>query len=198
MQPVSTSGQFIRLEPLSLEHLPDLEKGFDPSLFDFYPKPYSNARVFVQENLEMHKLGNYLPFAIRLAATGEAIGCTEFSDIDEPNRKLEIGGSWLRSDFHGSAANVECKYLLLRHVFEELRFVRVQFRANALNLRSRVALEKMGAKFEGILRNVMILSDGTLRDDAYFSVIDEEWPIVKRGLEQRTQIKLGASQQRKS
>jgi RimJ/RimL family protein N-acetyltransferase len=170
-----------------------LERDFDPSLFDYYPKPYSSARDFVEENLEMQLKGNYLPFVIILKAVGEAIGCTEFSAIDEKNRKLEIGGSWLKRAFHGTAANSEAKFLPLRHAIETLEFVRVQFTANVLNTQSRFGIEKIGGRFEGVLRNAMILPDGTLRDDAYYSIVAKEWAEVRDSLRRRIQGKLAAS-----
>jgi len=187
---ISLEGRFVRIERLKIEHLADLEKQFDPTLFDYYPMPYATAQEFVEENLEMEGQASYVPFVIKLASSGEAIGCTEFSAIDLKNRKLEIGGSWLKNSFHRTAANSETKYLLLKHVFQDLEFVRVQFATNVLNKRSRSALEKIGAKFEGILRNAMILPDGTLRDDAYYSVISSEWPSTKELLETRIEGKL--------
>lgn len=184
------AGKFVRIEPLEPRHLNDLENGFDPSLFDYYPKPYSTARDFFEENFEMEKSGSFVPFAIVLTSTSEAIGCTEFSSIDLKNRKLEIGGSWLKRYYHGTAANSEAKLLLLQYVFENVEFVRVQFTANTLNSLSRSALEKIGARFEGILRNVMILPDGKLRNDAYYSIIASEWPTVKSLIQERVQSKL--------
>ncbi len=185
MKHIVLEGDFVRLEPLTIEHLPDLERDFEPKLFDYYPKPYSTAREFVEENLEAQKSGIFLPFAIVHKASGRAIGCTEFSGIYEKNRKLEIGGSWIKPTHQGSAANSEAKYLLLRHVFENLEFVRVQFTANALNAQSRAGIEGIGGKFEGVLRNAMILPDGKLRDDAYYSVIFQEWQQTKEHLLQR-------------
>ena len=189
MSPIVLQGSIVRLEVLSLEHLKDLAEDFDPMLFDFYPKPYATAREFVEENLEMAKQGNYIPFVIIHQKSGKAIGCTEFSSIDEKNRKLEIGGSWLKPSFLGTAANSESKLLLLQYAFEKLNFVRVQFTANALNARSRAGIEKIGGKFEGILRNVMILPDGKLRDDAYYSIISAEWPAVSAILRLRVKSK---------
>jgi RimJ/RimL family protein N-acetyltransferase len=189
MKAVAFDGQYVRLEPLTLGHLSDLERGFDPSLFDFYPKPYTTAREFVEENLEMLKQGNYRPFAIIEKSTGECVGCTEFSGIDEKNRRLEIGGSWLKPSRHGSPLNSEAKYLLLEYAFEVLTFVRVQFTANALNALSRAGIEKIGAQFEGVTRNAMILPDGKLRDDATYSIISSEWPHVKSALKKRIQLK---------
>ncbi|HWU43648.1 MAG TPA: GNAT family protein [Bdellovibrio sp.] len=178
------------MEPLTLEHLPDLEADFEPQLFDYYPKPYSTAREFVEENLEVQKSGTFLPFAIIHKLSGRAIGCTEFSGIDEKNRKLEIGGSWIKISHQGSSANSEAKFLLLQHAFENLKYVRVQFTANALNAQSRAGIEGIGAKFEGVLRNAMILPNGKLRDDAYYSVVINEWPETKEHLLKRIKRKL--------
>jgi RimJ/RimL family protein N-acetyltransferase len=189
MKHLILEGEFVRLEPLTLDHLPDLESEFEPRLFDYYPKPYPTAREFVEENLEVQKSGAFLPFAIVLKTSGEAIGCTEFSGIDEKNRKLEIGGSWIKPSHQGSVANSEAKYLLLCHAFESLGYVRVQFTANALNAQSRTGIERVGGKFEGILRNAMILPDGKLRDDAYYSVVSHEWQETKERLRQRIRMK---------
>ncbi len=185
MKHIALIGEFVRLDPLTMDHLPDLEVDFEPKLFDYYPKPYSTAREFVEENLEVQKSGTFLPFTIVHQATGRVIGCTEFSGIDEKNRKLEIGGSWIKPSFQGSAANSETKFLLLRYAFESLDFVRVQFTANALNVQSRAGIEGIGAQFEGILRNVMILPDGRLRDDAYYSIVSSEWSETKEHLLRR-------------
>lgn len=127
----------------------------------------------------MQKNGAFLPFAVIHKASGRAIGCTEFYGIDEKNRKLEIGGSWIKPAHQGSPANSEMKYLLLQHVFENLKYVRVQFTANALNTQSREGVEGIGGKLEGILPNAMILPDGKLRDDAYYSIIFQDWPETK-------------------
>jgi RimJ/RimL family protein N-acetyltransferase len=193
MKQTTLEGEYVRLEPLTIKHLIDLEKDFEPKLFDYYPKPYSTAKEFVEENLEMQKSGTFLPFTIILQSTGQAIGCTEFSGIDERNRKLEIGGSWIKPAFQGSAVNSEAKFLLLRHAFESLNFVRVQFTANKLNVQSRAGIEGIGGKLEGILRNVMILPNGRLRDDAYYSIISNEWPEVKERLIIRINRKLKVS-----
>lgn len=187
---VTLEGQCVRLERLTLEHLKDLEHDFEPKLFDYYPKPYATAREFVEENLEMQKSGTFVPFAIVHKKTGRAIGCVEFSSIDEKNRKLEIGGSWLKREYQGTAANSETKFLLLSYVFEQLKFVRVQFTANVLNAQSRAGIEAIGGQPEGVLRNAMILPDGTLRDDAYYSVIIQDWPETESRLRQRIAKKL--------
>lgn len=190
MNSIVLQGTTVRLEMLSMEHLQDLTEDFEPTLFNYYPKSYSTASEFVEENLEMVKQGNYIPFVIVHQQSGKAIGFTEFSSIDEKNRKLEIGGSWLKPSFHGTVANSESKFLLLQYAFEKLNYVRVQFTANALNLRSRAGIEKIGGKFEGVLRNVMILPDGTLRDDAYYSITSSEWGSVSKYLQHRIKSKL--------
>lgn len=189
MKHVSLEGEFVLLAPLTIAHLPDLEENFEPKLFDYYPKPYATAREFVEENLEMQKSGTFLPYAIIHKGSGRPIGCTEFSAIDEKNRKLEIGGSWIKPSHQGSAANSESKFLLLCHIFENLEYVRVQFTTNALNAQSRAGIEGVGGKFEGILRNAMILPEGKLRDDAYYSIISKEWPQTKEYLLQRIKRK---------
>ncbi|MFN7904223.1 MAG: GNAT family N-acetyltransferase [Pseudobdellovibrionaceae bacterium] len=193
MKQTTLEGEYVRLEPHTIKHLIDLEKDFEPKLFDYYPKPYSTAKEFVEENLEMQKSGTFLPFTIILQSTGQAIGCTEFSGIDERNRKLEIGGSWIKPAVQGSAVNSEAKFLLLRHAFESLNFVRVQFTANELNVQSRAGIEGIGGNLEGILRNVMILPNGRHRDDAYYSIISNEWPEVKERLIIRINRKLKVS-----
>lgn len=182
-------GEFISLSPLTYEHLPDLERDFDPNLFKYYPKPYSTARKFVEENFELQKSGNFFPFAIIHLETNKAIGCTEFSGFDRKNKKLEIGGSWIKKAFQGSAANSEAKLLLLCHCFEILNFVRVQFTAHSMNIQSRTGIERIGGKLEGILRNAMILPDGTLRDDACYSIVASEWPALKWALSKRLEQK---------
>jgi N-acetyltransferase len=182
-------GDFVTLEPLSLQHLVDLEQEFDPSLFDYYPKPYATAREFVEENLQMQLRGDYFPFVILNNSNGEAIGCTEFSNVDMKNRRLEIGGSWLKPRYHGSVANTEAKFLLLRHCFEVLTCVRVQFTAHSLNVRSRAGIEGIGGRFEGIIRNAMILPDGTLRDDACYSIVAGEWLGVRARIAARMALK---------
>jgi N-acetyltransferase len=186
---IKLDGEYIMLEPLRLEHLADLERDFEPKLFAYYPKPYATAREFVEENLEMQKGGSFLPYAIVHKASHQTIGCTELSGIDTKNRKLEIGGSWIKLSHQGSAANSEAKLLLLQFAFENLGFVRIQFTADALNAQSRSGIEGIGGKFEGILRNAMILTDGTLRDDAYYSIISQEWSETKIQLCQRIRRK---------
>ncbi len=127
--------------------------------------------------------GTDLPFAVIQLASGRVAGATRFMEIRPEHRGLEIGGTWYGLEFQRTVVNTECKYLLLRHAFEVLGAIRVQFKADVRNERSWRAIERLGAKREGILRNHMILPDGVIRDSVYYSIIDSEWPGVKQRLE---------------
>ncbi len=187
-KPVTLTGKFVRLEPLSEAHVPSLaEVGLEPEIWRFmrYGKVETEdqLRVWVQELLEQQAHGTDLPFTVIKLASGKAAGCTRYLDIDIPNRSLEIGGTWYGLEYQGTMVNTECKYLLLKHAFETLACVRVWFKADRRNLRSIHALERLGAQKEGVLRNHMILPDGYIRDSVMFSILPEEWPPVKQKLE---------------
>lgn len=185
------SGTFVRLEPSDAEHLLGLERNFDPILFQFYPRTdYQNAHEFCDENLECERKGDFEPYAIIDQKSYEAIGCVEFSSIDHINRKLEIGGSWLGLQFQGGPWNCDTKLLLLTEAFEARKLIRVQFATDSLNLQSQSALNKIGAKLEGILRNHSIQPDGRIRHNAYFSIISDEWSTTKLYLEDRLNEKI--------
>lgn len=117
--------------------------------------------------------------------TGEVIGSTRFWKIDTKNRKLEIGSTWLSLSWQRTYANTEAKYLMLRHAFETLDFVRVQLTTDEINAKSRSAILRIGAKQEGIVRNERIMPDGRKRNSVRFSIIDEEWPAIREMLESR-------------
>lgn len=187
----SLVGSSVRLERLKLKHVNDLEKSFDPELFKFCPRTdYINAKEFCEENWECERNGKFEPFAIINQLSNEAIGCVEYSGVDESNRKLEIGGSWLGKKFQGGPWNTEAKLLLLTEAFETRALLRVQFTTDSLNLQSQAALKKIGASFEGILRNHSIQPDGRIRHNAYFSIVDEEWITTKEHLKKRLEVKL--------
>jgi RimJ/RimL family protein N-acetyltransferase len=114
-----------------------------------------------------------------------AIGSTRYLDIQTQNRGLEIGWSWLTPTVQRTGVNTECKYLLLRHAFEQLGMIRVQLKTDSRNLQSQRAIERLGAVKEGTLRNHMILPDGYYRHSVYYSIIESEWPTVKAGLEEK-------------
>jgi RimJ/RimL family protein N-acetyltransferase len=136
-------------------------------------------RTWVREVLEWQAQGTDLAFAVIHQASGRAIGSTRYLDIRRHDRAVEIGGTWYGVDYQRTAVNSECKFLLLQHAFETLGCIRVQFKTDLRNERSQRALERIGAVKEGVLRNHMILPDGTIRHSVFYSIIDSEWPAVK-------------------
>lgn len=184
--PITIEGRFVRLEPLSAAHADGLTSAASSSRIWQYMPVMIDSRPamesWITTALAEQAAGTSLPFAIIDHATGNAIGSTRFMDIQARNRGVEIGWTWLGPDWWRSAINTECKYLLLSHAFEQVGMIRVQFKTHRLNHRSRRALERLGAQFEGVLRNHVIMPDGTYRDSAYYSVIESEWPAVRRHL----------------
>ncbi len=187
-RPVTLEGGHVRLEPLALGHAGALaEGGRDPALWRFGALPplrtEADARAYVVAAVEEIAAGRQIVFAIVHRASGRAIGSTRYGDIRRRDRALEIGWTWIAPEHQRTPVNTECKYLLLRHAFESLGAVRVQFKTDARNERSRRALERIGAALEGILRRHMILPDGHIRDSAYYGITDLDWPVVKGRLE---------------
>jgi RimJ/RimL family protein N-acetyltransferase len=129
--------------------------------------------------------GELVPFVVVDRRTGKAIGSTRFLPLRPEHRGLEIGWTWNASGAWGSGANAEAKLLLLRHAFETLGCMRVEFKTDALNARSRAALEALPARFEGIFAKHMLVRDGAVRDSAYYAITDDEWPAVRANLERR-------------
>lgn len=189
MHPVTLEGRHVRLEPLALDHLDALcAIGLDADLWRWTPQKVTTAaqmRAYMKTALRERDEGRSLPFAIRAIADDVIAGCTRFGNIDIPNRRLEIGWTWIGRAWQRTAVNTETKLLLMTHAFETLRMHRVELKTDALNERSRNAILRIGAKEEGTLRKHMVTDTGRLRDTVYFSVIDDEWPNVKARLEQR-------------
>lgn len=186
--PITLSGKTIRLEPLAIDHVPDLCKvGFDPSIWQWmlYGNIDSSEKMmnFVYGLLERQKTGQTLPFAVISLKHQRAVGCTRYMDIRPDDRSLEIGGTWYGIDYQRTPVNTEAKYLLLKHAFEQYHCIRVQLKTDSNNLRSMTAIERIGAVREGILRNHMIRPDGSIRHSVYYSILDNEWPTVKARLE---------------
>jgi RimJ/RimL family protein N-acetyltransferase len=186
--PITLTGRDVRLEPLSLDHTDDLcQVGFEPTIWQWML--YGNIDTlekmvnFIQVQLEWQMDGTDLPFAVVLQESGKAIGCTRFMDIQPHHRKLEIGGTWYGLAYQRSRVNSECKYLLLRHAFEDYGCIRVQLKTDLRNERSQRAIERIGAVKEGILRNHMITPDGSIRHTVMYSILDSEWSQVKEKLE---------------
>ena len=190
IEPVTMTGRIVRLEPLSTDHVPALAKvGLEEEIWRYmrYGKMESVERMaaWVHELLELQARGTDLPFTVIHLISGGAVGCTRYLHIDHENRSLEIGGTWYGLDYQGTLVNTECKYLLLKHAFEDLGCIRVWFKTDLRNLRSQHALEKLGAIKEGVLRNHMVLPDGTIRDSVVYSLLPQEWPQVKTKLQAR-------------
>jgi len=188
IQPVTLTGSVVRLEPLSEKHVPDLTvAAHDERIWRYmlyaYPEDEEKMLAWVREILARQAAGTDLPFAVIHLASGHAIGATRYLEIRPQHRSLEIGGTWYATGFQRTAVNTECKYLLLKHAFEVLGCIRVQFKTDARNLRSLRAIERIGAVREGVLRNHYILADGGFRDSVYYSILDREWPGVKARLE---------------
>jgi RimJ/RimL family protein N-acetyltransferase len=188
VEPVTLTGRVVRLEPLSEAHIPALAKvGLDEKIWRYmrYGKveTVKQLTAWVRELLDLQSQGSDLPFAVIHLASGGAIGCTRYLNIDPLNRSLEIGGTWYGLDYQGTQVNSECKYLLLKHAFEKLDCIRVWFKTDLRNQRSQRALQRLGVVKEGVLRNHMILADGYIRDSVVYSLLPSEWPQVKMKLE---------------
>lgn len=187
--PVTLEGNHVRLEPLSLDHLELLgEVGLEPELWRWTASQVStrgDMRAYVETALKWQAEGTALPFATISKQTGRLVGSTRFANIDSENRHMEIGWTWIALPWQRTAINTEAKYLMLRHAFEKLGCIRVEFKTDSLNEKSRKALLRIGAKEEGTFRNHMIVHDGRYRHSVYFSVIESEWLEVKAQLEEK-------------
>jgi len=188
-RPVTLEGRHVRLEPLSLAHHDRLcAVGLDAELWRWGLSTLAtpaDMRAYIETALAWQAQGTALPFAIVARTTGQVVGSTRYANIERADRRLEIGWTWLARAAQRTPANTEAKYLLLRHAFEVLGCIRVEFKTDVLNERSRAALLRIGAKQEGILRSHMITASGRIRDSMYFSIVAGEWPVVKAGLEQK-------------
>ncbi len=185
---LSLVGRLVRLEPLAAHHAEDLQRYCsDPALWEytFQINPFgtvTKARSWVEESVTA---ADEVPFAIIDRNTNEAIGSTRFLDIQPPHRKMEIGWTFVARHCWCSHVNTECKWLLLQYAFDKAGASRVQFKAEAINQRSRAALLRIGATHEGTLRNFRIRPDGEQRDVAFYSIIDREWPNVRESLSRK-------------
>ena len=189
VQPVVLTGRHIRLEPLTLEHHDALcEIGLDDDLWRLIPAPVrtrDDMLSYIRTALQWQADETALPFATFGLDARRVVGCTRYMNIDKANRHVEIGATWIGREWQRTVMNTEAKYLMLRHAFETLGCIRVELKTDALNERSRNAILRIGAKFEGIFRNHMICEGGRLRDSAWYSIIDREWPQAKAALEQK-------------
>jgi len=186
VSPVTLKGTHATLEPLAREHEEALKHAAaDGELWRLWytsvPAPDKTA-AYIETALEMRENLGAMPFVVRANETGEIVGCTRYFHVDAPNRRLEIGYTWYAKRAQRTAINTECKILLLAHAFETLECVAVEFRTHWFNHASREAIARLGAKQDGVLRNHQISPDGSYRDTVVFSIIESEWPAVKRHL----------------
>ena len=193
LTPVTLGGVHVRLEPLSAAHHDALcESVRDGELWKLWytaiPEP---ARMHdeIRRRLDEQDRGTMCPFTAIDPATGHAVGMTTYMNIDRPNRRVEIGSTWYRRSAQRTALNTEAKRLMLSHAFDDLDCVAVEFRTHFFNQKSRRAIERLGARLDGVLRNHQInlhpYAPGTMRDTCVYSIISSEWPAVRAHLDVR-------------
>jgi RimJ/RimL family protein N-acetyltransferase len=186
IEPVTLKGEHATLEPLGTGHEAGLrDAASDGELWRLWytsVAPPDQIGEYIARALDMRERLGAMPFAVRHNATGNVVGCTRYFNVDAANRRLEIGHTWYSKRVQRTAVNTECKLLLLTHAFEVLGCIAVEFRTHWFNHASRVAIERLGAKQDGVLRNHQLLPDGSKRDTVVFSIIDGEWPAVRRHL----------------
>ena len=189
IEPVILAGEFVRLEPLKIEHFDALcEVGLDESLWRLTAnivKTREDLRRYVDAALSDFEKGIALPFVTMDKANNKIVGSTRFGNIDTNNRKTEIGWTWINPAWQRTYINSEAKLLMLTHAFEIWKCIRVELKTDVLNDKSRNAMLRIGAKEEGTLRNHMITESGRFRDSVYFSIIESEWQEVKENLTAR-------------
>ena len=189
IKPVVLEGGHVRLEPMTEAHVPGLTKiGAGQAFWDFmvYGKMETEDDMhgWVRDILSRAEKRTDLPFVAIHLASGRVAGATRYLNIMPNDKGLEVGGTWYGLDYQRTAVNTECKYLLLTHAFETLGCIRVQIKTDSLNVRSQKAIERIGGVKEGVLRNHMILPNGRIRHSVYYSILDAEWPDVKKRLEE--------------
>jgi RimJ/RimL family protein N-acetyltransferase len=187
LEPVILTGRLVQLEPLRLDHVPRLaEVALDPAIWQWTiarPASETDVRAWAETAIANWEAGTESPFATIDVASGQPIGSSRYMNIALDHRRLEIGWTWVAPAWQRTGANREAKLLMLGHAFDTLGCRRVEFKTDSLNERSRTALLGIGATFEGIFRNHMVMPDGRMRHSAYYSVIDDEWPEVRTALE---------------
>ena len=185
-QPTTLTGRHVQLTPLSIDHQEGLVAAVrDGNLWELWytsiPAP-ENMLAEIQRRLALQEAGTMLPFTISDLATGEIVGMTTYMNIDKDTPRVEIGSTWYARRVQRTALNTEAKLLLLAHAFEKLGCAAVEFRTHFMNQQSRRAIERLGAKFDGVLRSHFLTANGTLRDTCLYSIIASEWPTVRTHL----------------
>ena len=184
--PIELKGASVKLIPLNLSHAEDLKEAVaDGQLNNLW---YTNipdeggVETEIERRLKLEKLGSMAPFSVVELKRDKAVGMTTFMNMDPINRRVEIGSTWYRDDVQRTSINTESKLLLMGYAFEKLNCIAVEFRTHFMNRQSRRAIERLGAKLDGILRSHMIVANGTIRDTVVYSVIRSEWEAVKVNL----------------
>ena len=188
VRPVVLTGKHVRLEPMTEAHAAGLaEIGLDDEIWQNMPygamREKADILKWVEGVLSHSAEGSDVPFVVVHLTSGHLAGATRYMDIRPAHRGLEIGGTWYGKEYRRTAVNTEAKFLLLKHAFEVLDCIRVQLKTDSRNERSQRAIERIGAKREGMLRNHMILPDGVIRHSIYYSILNSEWPAAKSHLE---------------
>jgi N-acetyltransferase len=180
---VEIEGSSVILLPMEPDQVEELWNAAEPQeIWEFTSskiRSKGEMKLTVEAAIKERELGNQIPFVIIEKSTGKIIGSSRFLDVSEKNKSLEIGWTWYHPDFWRSAVNTETKFLLLQYAFEEMKMNRVQFCTDSRNVRSQNAIQRIGAQKEGILRKHRIIADGYVRDTVVYSIIQEEWPVVK-------------------
>ncbi|GAA4410924.1 GNAT family N-acetyltransferase [Quisquiliibacterium transsilvanicum] len=187
LEPVTLRGAHATLEPLSPAHEAELASAVaDGELwtlwFTHVPRPQAMGDE-IERRLGLQRAGSMLPFSVRDNASGRLVGMSTYMNVDSTHRRVEIGSTWYAASVQRTPLNTNCKLMLLQHAFERLDCIAVEFRTHFMNRRSRQAIERLGAKLDGILRSHARMADGSLRDTAVYSVIAAEWPAVRTNLE---------------
>ena len=187
--PARLEGRDVTLEPLAERHFAGLcAVGLAPDLWRWTIdrlETEGDMRRWLDETLAEQSDGRSIPFATVERASGRVVGSTRFGHLDPENRHVEIGWTWVAPAWHRTAVNTEAKYLMLRHAFEVWGCYRVELKTDVLNVRSRRAIERLGAREEGVFRKYQLTQGGRMRDTVMYSILDSEWPEVKSGLERR-------------
>lgn len=193
LQPITLSDAVVTLEPLSHDHLEGLADAVrDGELWNLWyttvPRPEAMSAE-IDRRLALQESGSMLPFTVRRSDTGQIIGMTTYMNVDAANRRLEIGSTWNAASAQRSGSNTASKLLLLGHAFEELGCIAVEFRTHWMNIQSRTAIARLGAKQDGVLRNHQRMPDGSLRDTVVFSIVESEWHAVRNELRRRLEFR---------
>ena len=190
LTPITLANDWARLEPLSQAHCADLRA----AVGDLYALWYTaipnsqSMKCEIERRLSLQAAGSMLPFAAINVTTGKAVGMTTYMNIDRIHQRVEIGSTWTSTAMQRTGFNTACKYLLLSHAFNTLECIAVEFRTHRFNTQSRTAIARIGAQYDGMLRNHQRANNGTLRDTAVYSITQAEWPTVSAHL--RTQLNI--------